>query len=551
MQVARVIFTVLLISPPALAQTPEIIGHRGASYDAPENTLAAFRLAFTKGADGIEGDFFLSRDGEIVCIHDKSTKRLAKKNLVVAESTLTELKQLDVGSWKHPRFAGERIPTFAEVAAIIPPGKKFVIELKVGPEIIAPLKRELEATSLKREQCLIISFNAKTVAEAKKQLPNIKAHWLSSHHKRTGWTPKIESVIATLKSTKSDGFGSRAVVSRFNADFVKRLREAGIGEFHVWTVNDGSTARHYRELGAVGITTDRPAIIREQLAITEECFVATSVTKPGEFTDGIEGPACDRSGILFAVNYAKQGTIGRINRKGEGSTFVRLPEGSIGNGIRFDRDGSFFVADYTKHNILRIDPGTRSIKVHAHNDSMNQPNDLAISSDGTLFASDPNWKEGTGQLWRIDRDGSTTKLAEDMGTTNGIEVSPDDRTLYVNESKQRNIWAFEIRKDKSLGEKRLLKQFDDHGFDGMRCDIDGNLFVTRYGKGTVVKLSPRGEIIREIKLPGSRPSNICFGGPDGRTAFVTEVDNAQIVSFRVDRQGLAWNRKPPMKAESN
>lgn len=528
----------------AIAQTPDIIAHRGASYDAPENTLAAFRLAFEKGADGVEGDFFLSRDGEIVCIHDKSTKRMAKRNLIVAESTLAELKQLDVGSWKHPKFADERIPTFQEVAAVIPPGKKFVIELKIGPDIVAPLKRQLEASSLKPEQCLIICFDADTIAEAKKQLPHIRAHWLSSHSKKTEWKPSIDKAIETLKRTKSDGFGSRAAVERFDAKFIQRIKDAGIGEFHVWTVNDGSVARHYRDLGAVGITTDRPAMIREQLAITETLFVTKSVTKPAEFTDGIEGPACDKSGTLYAVNFAKQGTIGRVSAEGKGSVFVNLPEGSIGNGIRFDRDGSFFVADYTKHNILRIDPKTRSIKVHAHNDSMNQPNDLAIASDGTLFASDPNWTEGTGQLWRIDRDGTTTKLADEMGTTNGIEVSPDDRTLYVNESKQRNIWAFEIKKDKTLGKKRLLKKFDDHGFDGMRCDVDGNLFVTRYGKGTVAKLSPRGAVLREIKLPGARPSNICFGGPDGRTAFVTEVDNTQIVSFRVDRPGLAWNRKP-------
>ena len=90
---------------------------------------------------------------------------------------------------------------------------------------------------------------------------------------------------------------------------------------------------------------------------------------------------------------------------------------------------------------------------------MNQPNDLAIAPDGTLYASDPNWKESTGQLWRIDRDGKITLLAEGMGTTNGIEVSPDGKTLYVNESVQRNIWAFDITPDGTLANKRLLKQF--------------------------------------------------------------------------------------------
>ena len=173
---------------------------------------------------------------------------------------------------------------------------------------------------------------------------------------------------------------------------------------------------------------------------------------------------------------------------------------------------------------------------------MHHPNDLAIASYGTLYASDPNWKNGTGQLWRIDRDGTTTRLAKDMGTTNGIEVSPDNQTLYVNESQQKNIWAFTINADKSLSNKRLLKKFDDHGFDGMRCDVAGNLYVTRYGKGTVIKLSPAGEMLREISLPGKRPSNICFGGPDGCTAYVTEVEFTRILSFRVDQPGLGWSR---------
>lgn len=129
-----------------------------------------------------------------------------------------------------------------------------------------------------------------------------------------------------------------------------------------------------------------------------------------------------------------------------------------------------------------------------------------------------------------------------MGTTNGIEVSRDAQTLYVNESVQRNVWAFRITRSGELTDKRLLRRFPDHGFDGMRLDVDGNLYITRHGKGTVVVLSPQGEILREIDVLGTRPSNLCFGGPDGRTVYVTEVDHQRIVEFRVDRPGLAWQR---------
>ena len=271
-------------------------------------------------------------------------------------------------------------------------------------------------------------------------------------------------------------------------------------------------------------------------------FVARPFTEARSFTTGVEGPATDRQGNVYAVNFAREQTIGRVSSDGKAGVFVTLSGNSVGNGIRFDSRGTLYVADYVGHNILAIDTLTRDVRVHAHEDRMNQPNDLAIAPDDTIYASDPNWKEGTGQLWRIDPDGAVERLAEAMGTTNGIEVSPDGRTLYVNESVQRNILAFEITADRRLANRRLLRHFDDHGFDGMRCDIDGNLYVTRHGKGTVVKLSPAGEILQEIDVLGPHPTNICFGGRDGRTAYVTEAKEQRLVTFRVDRPGLEWQR---------
>src|SRR5262249_48392876 len=154
---------------------------------------------------------------------------------------------------------------------------------------------------------------------------------------------------------------------------------------------------------------------------------------------------------------------------GRPEIFVTLPGKSVGNGIVFDRAGLMYVADYVGHNVLRIDPATRRIEVFAHEARMSQPNDLASAPDGTLYASDPNWKANTGQVWRIARDGQVTLVADGLGTSNGIEVSPEGRTLYVNESVQRNVWAWAIAADGSLQDKRLLKKFTDHGFDGMRA----------------------------------------------------------------------------------
>jgi sugar lactone lactonase YvrE len=274
----------------------------------------------------------------------------------------------------------------------------------------------------------------------------------------------------------------------------------------------------------------------------DKLFVATPLTEKGSFTDGIEGPNCDKDGNIYAVNFQKQQTIGKVTPAGKGEIFVTLPGKSTGNGIVFDKQGFMYIADYVGHNVLKVDMKTKDITVFAHEPKMNQPNDLAIAPDGTLYASDPNWGKDTGQVWRIDKSGKVTLAAGKMGTTNGIEVSPDGKTLYVNESVQRSIWAFPIEAGGAFGEKKLLKKFDDHGFDGMRCDVAGNLYVTRHGKGTVVVVSPKGDVLREIDVLGKSPSNLCFGGRDGKTVYVTEVEHRRLVQFRVDQPGLAWQR---------
>ena len=271
-----------------------------------------------------------------------------------------------------------------------------------------------------------------------------------------------------------------------------------------------------------------------------ELFVSQEFTPVNGFTSGIEGPACDAEGNLYAVNYERQHTIGKVTPDGTESVFVELPTGSIGNGIRFNSEGFMFIADYTNHNVLKVDMETLEISVHAHEPTMNQPNDLAIGANDILYASDPNWGASTGQIWRIDTNGKVTLLETDMGTTNGIEVSPDEKVLYVNESAQRNVWAYDLSPDGEIRNKRLMIQFPDFNMDGMRCDIEGNLYITRHGKGTVAKLSPDGEVLLEVQLTGKLCSNIAFGGPDGRTCYVTMADRGNVEVFRADLPGRSW-----------
>lgn len=274
--------------------------------------------------------------------------------------------------------------------------------------------------------------------------------------------------------------------------------------------------------------------------MNQELFVAQEFTPLNGFTSGIEGPACDAAGNLYAVNYERQHTIGKVTPDGDASVFVELPPGSIGNGIRFNSEGFMFIADYTNHNVLKVDMNTRKISVHAHEPTMNQPNDLAIGANDILYASDPNWGASTGQIWRVDTDGNVTLLEADMGTTNGIEVSPDEKVLYVNESAQRNVWAYDLSPEGEISNKRLLIQFPDFNMDGMRCDIEGNLYITRHGKGTVAKLSPTGEVLLEVQLTGKLCTNIAFGGPDGRTCYVTIADRGNVEVFRANLPGRSW-----------
>ncbi len=270
---------------------------------------------------------------------------------------------------------------------------------------------------------------------------------------------------------------------------------------------------------------------------------STDFTKEDGFTPGIEGPAVSNNGDLFAVNFQKEGTIGRVDRQGMAEVYLTLPPGSIGNGIRFDALGNMFVADYAGHTVYRFQPGSREPEIWVRDTTMNQPNDLAIGPGGHIYLSDPNWAEGSGQLWMVTPEKRLIRLEKGMGTTNGIEVSPDGKRLYVNESVQRIIWKYEIGEDGSLSNKSEFLAFKDFGMDGMRCDIEGNLYITRYDKGTVLIVSPAAQTLYEVILTGKKPSNIAFGGKDGSTCYVTMADRGCIEQFNAPFPGFDLNNK--------
>jgi sugar lactone lactonase YvrE len=296
------------------------------------------------------------------------------------------------------------------------------------------------------------------------------------------------------------------------------------------------TSRLLCELAVAWITVS-PAIAQEAL------FQSRQITPSGEYTFGIEGPAVDARGNLYVVNFGKPGTIGKVSAgAAQSELFAVLPEGSVGNAIRFDREGRMFVADYKKHNVFLVSPDGKDVKTYFHSDDFNQPNDLTVADDGTIYASDPHWKQHDGQIWRISKAASGETIGEKMtaerkmSTTNGIDLSPDGKTLYVGESDTREIWAYRIDGTRLLS-PRLVKRFADFDIDGLRSDTAGHLFVARIMKGTIAELSPQGKLEREIQLTAREPTNLAFGGPDGKTIFVTQRKGGFVESFRTDRPG--------------
>jgi glycerophosphoryl diester phosphodiesterase len=248
-----------------------MVAHRGESHDAPENTLASFDLAWSRGDEAAELDVHLTKDGKLILSHDPDTKRLAAGGVEMAikDHTADELRKLDIGVWKDPKFAGQRMPLLDEVLARLPddPKRRLLIEVKVGPEAIPELIRCLDRANRPAGQIVIISFKAEVIAECKKRLPHLKAYWLAQQKqdKETKeWAPAGAELIAKAKSVNADGLDVQAN-EPVDAPFIKAAHDAGL-ELHVWTVDDPAKAEALIAAGVDSVTTNRAAWMREQVA---------------------------------------------------------------------------------------------------------------------------------------------------------------------------------------------------------------------------------------------------------------------------------------------
>ena len=242
----------------------EIIAHRGASYLAPENTVAAAMLAWEKQTDAVEVDVYLSQDGQIVVIHDGTTKRTGGAELEVAQSTAAQLRQLDVGRFKGEAFAGERIPLLKEIIATVPPQRRLFVEIKCGPDVLSPLENVIEETG-KRDRIVVIGFDLETVKASKQLMPDVPTYWLVGTKKdevTETWIPHSKTLVDEVAGSGLDGLNVHwAGVTK---EFAQAVREAGLG-LYVWTVDDPVEAARLAKLGVQGITTNRPGWLRSQL----------------------------------------------------------------------------------------------------------------------------------------------------------------------------------------------------------------------------------------------------------------------------------------------
>lgn len=243
---------------------PRIIAHRGASYDAPENTLTSVRRGFAQGADAVEVDVRLTLDGAIVLMHDATTQRTAQVDRLVAEQTLSELRQLDAGGWKGAQFAGEPVPTLDEAIAAVPRGKHLVIEVKCGLEIVPALVSCLNRAS-RPADFRIIAFGYDTLRQIKQALPGIETYFLSGFtpNAQGGFSPPLADLIERATSAGFDGL-NLSHRGPIDATFVQAAHRAGL-KCLIWTVDDLTDARRFADAGVDALTTNRPAYILAEL----------------------------------------------------------------------------------------------------------------------------------------------------------------------------------------------------------------------------------------------------------------------------------------------
>jgi glycerophosphoryl diester phosphodiesterase len=244
---------------------PGIIAHRGASFDAPENTLASIELAWKQNADAVEIDVQFSKDRRLVVIHDRTTRKTARVRKRISAQTLAELQLLDVGRWKNRKWAGQRIPTLAEALATVPDRKRLFVEIKCGPECLPEFIKDCQESGKPPHQVVPIGFSLETMRRLKEALPPWEVCWVAGFKRAWNgrWLPRAETLIERAKGAGLDGLDLSA---RGPVDlvFTRKVHAAGL-KLYIWTVDSPAKARRLADAGVDGLTTNRPGWLRSKL----------------------------------------------------------------------------------------------------------------------------------------------------------------------------------------------------------------------------------------------------------------------------------------------
>jgi glycerophosphoryl diester phosphodiesterase len=245
---------------------PEIIAHRGASFEVPENTMEAFQRGLDQGADAIECDVHLSSDNELVVIHDNDVERVSGLKRDVKDMTLAELKTLDAGSWKSSEWKNARIPALADVLDLVPDNRRIFIEIKVGMAALPPLKKLLMDSSLSFEQMVLMEFDLKTVMAMKAAFPDAEVLWLNDFPVLSFPWQKRRKLKQIIRTTIQHGLNGVNLqnISALNSDFIQSCKPHKL-TCYCWTVDDPERAQVLVNAGINGVATNRPGWMREQL----------------------------------------------------------------------------------------------------------------------------------------------------------------------------------------------------------------------------------------------------------------------------------------------
>ncbi len=253
-----------------------------------------------------------------------------------------------------------------------------------------------------------------------------------------------------------------------------------------------------------------------------------------------EGPAFDRAGDLFVVNL-QSGDVTRISPDGTCSLFANT--GGRPNGAAFHANGDLWLADAGLRAIVAVSPaGEMSTVVdECEGDRFRGPNDLVFDRMGNLYFTDPvgsDLERPIGCVYYLTAGGEVHRVAEGLAFPNGIALSADETKLYVVETLTHSIWEYGREDDGGVGERRLYARLEGGtGPDGMAFDEQGVLYVANFGAGNIAVVESEGGAVRYLAAGDERPTNVAFGGREGRTLFITGAATNKVLRLELGVRG--------------